>query len=63
VDVLADIKKGDKITIRGSTTNVSLVIESMEIEHGQVTEAHAGQKIGLKVPDRVRENDVVYKVA
>ena len=62
VDVLADIKKGDKITIRGSTTNISLAIESMEIEHGQVNEAHAGQKIGLKVPSRVRENDVVYKV-
>jgi len=63
VNVSALIKKGDKILIRGSTTNLSQVADSMEVEHKQLNEAQAGQKIGLKVSGRVRENDIVYKVA
>jgi hypothetical protein len=63
VEVSAQIRKGDKILIRGGTTNLSQVIESMEIEHKQVDEAQVDQRIGLKVADRVRENDIVYRVA
>jgi selenocysteine-specific translation elongation factor len=63
VEVSAPIKNGDKILIRGGTTNLSQVVESMEVEHKQVNEAQAGQRIGLKVAGRVRENDIVYKVA
>ena len=63
VDVSSQIKKGDKILIRGSTTNLPQVVESMEVEHKQLIEAQAGQRIGLKVAGRVRENDIVYKVA
>ncbi|HYB84351.1 MAG TPA: EF-Tu/IF-2/RF-3 family GTPase [archaeon] len=63
VELSAPIKKGDKILIRGGTTNVSQVVDSMEVEHKQLNEAQAGQRIGLKVADRVRENDMVYKVA
>jgi hypothetical protein len=63
VDVTATIRKGDRIVIRGSTTNISQVIDSMEVEHAQVVEAKAGHKVGLKVSARVRENDIIYKVA
>jgi len=63
VEVSAPLKKGDKILIRGGTTNFTQVVESMEVEHEQLNEAQAGQRVGLKVADRVRENDVVYKVA
>jgi putative protease len=63
LEVLASIRKGDRIAIRGSTTNISQVVESMEIEHKPLNEAQAGQKVGLKVAGRVRENDMVYKVA
>jgi len=63
VEISSPIKKGDKILIRGGTTNFSQVVESMEVEHEQLSEAHAGQRIGLKVAERVRENDMVYKVA
>jgi putative protease len=61
--VSAPIKKGDKLLIRGSTTNLQQRVESMEVEHKQMNEAQAGEKIGLKVTGRVRENDIVYKVA
>jgi len=63
VELSAPIKNGDKIVIRGGTTNLTQDVESMEVEHKQLNEAQAGQRIGLKVAGRVRENDIVYKVA
>jgi len=62
VELSATVNNGDKIVIRGSTTNVEQTIESMEIEHEQITTAAAGKSIGLKVSGRVRENDIVYRV-
>ena len=52
---------GDTIHIKGHTTDVEQVVESMQIEHDMVEEARAGQSIGLKVIDRVRSGDQVYK--
>jgi len=62
VELSAPLNKGDKIVIRGSTTNIEQNVESMEIEHKQIVNAKAGQSVGMKVRDRVRENDVVYTV-
>ena len=62
VELSATVNNGDKIVIRGSTTNIEQTIGSMEIEHEQITTAGAGQSIGLKVSGRVRENDIVYRV-
>jgi putative protease len=62
VELNAALSKGDKIVIRGSTTNIEQTVDSMEIEHKQIANAQTGQSIGMKVNDRVRENDLVYKV-
>lgn len=62
VELSASVSSGDKIVIRGSSTNVEQTIDSMEIEHKKIPKAEAGQAIGLKVLGRVRENDIVYKV-
>ncbi|WP_455276571.1 hypothetical protein [[Eubacterium] cellulosolvens] len=56
-----ELNVGDKILFRGSTTNFDQIVESMQIEHESVEKAKAGQSIGLKVKDKVRENDTVYK--
>lgn len=56
-----ELNVGDKILFRGSTTNFDQIVKSMQIEHESVEKAKAGQSIGLKVKDKVRENDVVYK--
>lgn len=56
------IKVGDKIHIKGHTTDLELVINSMQIHNASVTEAKAGDAIGIKVTDRVRAGDKVYKV-
>ncbi len=56
------LKIGDKIHIRGSTTDMELAVESMQIERTNITEAKPGDLVGIKVPDRVRRGDKVYKV-
>jgi len=53
---------GDEISIEGATTNFRQKVTSMEIEHKKVDVAKAGQSIGLKVEERVREGDIVYKI-
>jgi putative protease len=61
VELKAPLAVGDRIVIKGPTTDFEQVVESMQIEHKNVTRAEAGQSIGLKVNQRVREKDVVYK--
>ena len=62
IEVLDVIKIGDEISIEGRTTNLRQKVESMEIEHKPVQEAHPGELVGLKVNGRVRRNDFVFKV-
>ncbi len=56
------LKVGDSIRIKGATTDITMQIDSMEIDRQKVESVGAGDSIGIKVPGRVRENDVVYKV-
>jgi putative protease len=57
-----DIRIGDTIRLRGKHADFSQIVESMEIERQPVQVAMPGQVIGVKVGERVRENDLVYKV-
>jgi len=63
VDLTATLSVGDRIRIQGPTTDFEQTVDSMQIEHQNVKTATAGQSIGLKVKERVREKDTVYKVA
>ncbi len=61
--VLTDgLKIGDRIAIQGHTTDFEMAIVSMQVEHESIEVAKAGDSIGIKVPERVREHDVVYKI-
>ena len=62
VELKASLNIGDKILIKGATTNFEQIVESMQIEHKNIERAEAGQIIGLKVKERVRENDKVYRI-
>lgn len=62
VELTSTLSVGDRILIKGPTTNFEQTVNSMQIEHENVTVAKAGQSIGLKVDERVRENDTVYKI-
>jgi translation elongation factor EF-1alpha len=62
VDLSDKLKVGDKIRFKGATTDFEQTVESMQIEHKNMDEAKKGDSIGMKVADRVREGDVLYKV-
>ena len=62
IDLTGAIKKGDTIHIKGHTTDLVMTVESMQIDNNNVEEAGAGVSVGVKVPDRVRRGDTVYKV-
>ena len=62
IELSGKIRVGDKIAIKGSTTDVEQEVGSMEIDRKKVEEAGKGQSIGLKVVDRVREGDEVFKL-
>jgi len=55
------LKIGDKIRIKGNTTDITQEVTSMQIEHKPVKEAKKGDSVGIKVDDKVRPNDLVYK--
>jgi len=61
VEVTAPIAVGDTIRVKGTTTDFEQTVKSMEIEHKKIEKAKPGDSIGLKVEDKVRERDIVYK--
>ena len=62
IELTAPIKIGDKLHITGHTTDLELTVQSMQIDNVEVQEAKAGDAVGIKVPDRVRRGDTIYKV-
>ncbi|MBZ1345107.1 MAG: hypothetical protein KY055_00445 [Candidatus Nealsonbacteria bacterium] len=60
---LSDVLKvGETIRIVGGETDFNQQVESMEIEHQKVQTAKAGDPIGLKTEQKVREDYKVYKI-
>jgi len=62
IELSDELKVGDRISIEGATTNLQQTVRSMQIEHKDVQSAGAGDAIGLRVDQRVREGDLVYKL-
>ncbi|MDI6799036.1 MAG: translation elongation factor-like protein [Candidatus Aenigmarchaeota archaeon] len=62
VDLEAPLAEGDEILIEGKTTSLRQKVESMQIEHKNIKRAKAGDSIGLKVNEKVKENDLIYKI-
>jgi len=56
------LKVGDTIHIKGHSTDFIQEVESMQIEHKSIEEAKPGDDIGIKVQERVRKHDKIYKV-
>ena len=62
VEISAELKVGDNISIEGASTNIQQPVDSMQIEHKPVQAAKKGQAIGLKTADTVREGDECFKL-
>ncbi len=63
IELSDTLKVGEVIHIRGATSDFSQPVDSMQIEHASVPEAKAGESIGLKVKEHVREHDKVFVVS
>lgn len=53
---------GDKIRVKGATTDFEQEVESMQIEGKEVQEVGPGKSAGIKVKDKVRPGDIIYKL-
>jgi len=62
IELAMTLKVGDKIHIKGHTTDMEFTVDSMQIDNVDVQQAKAGDAIGVKVSDRVRRGDIIYKV-
>ncbi len=62
IELTAALEVGEKIHIKGHTTDLEMNVDSMQIDNVKVQEAKAGDSIGIKVSERVRNGDIVYKV-
>ena len=62
IELTGALKVGDKIHIKGATSDFTQKVDSMQIEHKAVKEAKKGESIGLKVKEHTREHDKVFVV-
>lgn len=60
VEMTGKLKVGDKVKIKGSTTDFEQTVGSMQVEHEPIKEAKKGQAVGMKVAQEVREHDKVF---
>ena len=62
IELTTTLKLGDKIHIKGHTTDMEFIVDSMQINNVDVKEGRAGDAVGIKVSERVSRGDTVYKV-
>ena len=62
IELSAELKVGDTVHVLGHTSDFTQQVDSIQIENESVETAGAGDSIGVKVPERVREHDQVFVV-
>jgi putative protease len=63
VQLQAPLAVGDRIHIRGHTTDLVQDVSSLEVEHAAVQSVGPGDDVALKVDDHVRDHDLIYREA
>lgn len=53
---------GDRIHVYGHSTDLEQTVDSMQIEHKPVLKAGPGDDVALKIAERVRQGDIVYRM-
>lgn len=61
IELSASVSVGERINIVGPKTEFDQRIDSMQVEHQNIDPAKSGDLIGLKVNDKVREGDRVFR--
>jgi len=62
IELTGGLKLGDRIHIKGHTTDLEMNVESMQIDNVAVEQAKAKDSVGVKLSERVRKGDMVYKI-
>jgi len=62
VELTGELKVGDEVHFKGHTTDFTQMVESMQIENKPVEKAGPGDKVGIKVVDKVREGDKLFLI-
>ena len=62
IKLSAPLRMGDKIRVKGATSDFEQVVDSMQIDHQDVESAESGQELGIKVSEKAREGDDILKV-
>lgn len=62
IKLKAPLSIGDKVKIKGHTTDFTQSVISLQIDRVAINSAKKGQEIGLLVDSRVRQEDKVYKL-
>jgi hypothetical protein len=62
IDLTAPIELGDEIHIVGGDRDFSQTVDSMQVEHQPIEKGEAGQEIALKLVEKARPRDIVYKI-
>jgi len=62
IELTADLKEGDKISIEKDGEAFEQTVSSMQIENDKIQEAKAGQAIGMKLDKPAKANSEVFKV-
>lgn len=63
VHLTAPLAVGDRVHIRGHTTDLVQEVSSLEVEHARVDRAAPGDDVALKVADHVRDHDLIFREA
>jgi len=58
-----ELNVGDMIKIKHGEEEFDQVVTSMQVEHQNVASAKKGDEVGMKVEQKVKEGDPVYKVS
>ncbi len=61
VELTLPLSIGDRILIKGPSTDFVQIVTSMQIDRKEIKRAEGGQSVGLKTIRQPREKDVVYK--
>ena len=58
-----EIRVGDTLYFKGHTTRFKQRVDSLQVNHQTVTQASAGEEVGIQTRSRTREHDRVFKLA
>lgn len=63
IRLTAPLAVGDRVHIKGHTTDLVETVTSMEVDHRRVERAEPGDDVALAVEGHVREHDLIFREA